>query len=76
MEEVLDTLRRFADPALQPRKSLAVLYFENLGSDSESEYFCSGITEDILTDLSKIKGLRVASRNAVIRYRGVPVDSA
>jgi serine/threonine protein kinase len=54
--------------------SLAVLYFENLSSDSESDYFCAGITEDILTDLSKIKGLRVASRNAVARYRGAPAD--
>ncbi len=54
--------------------SLAVLYFENLSSDSESDYFCAGITEDILTDLSKIKGLRVASRNAVARYRGGPAD--
>jgi len=54
--------------------SLAVLYFENLSSASESEYFCAGITEDILTDLSKIKGLRVASRNAVGRYRGAPAD--
>ena len=56
------------------RPSLAVLYFENLTSDQESEYFCAGITEDILTDLSKIKGLRVASRNAVQRYRGGPAD--
>src|SRR5262245_29471643 len=56
--------------------SLAVLYFENIASDPESEYFCAGITEDILTDLSKIKGLRVASRNAVARYRGAPVDIA
>ena len=54
--------------------SLAVLYFENLAQDPESEYFCAGITEDILTDLSKIKGLRVASRNAVSRYRGASVD--
>ncbi|TPW09057.1 MAG: Serine/threonine protein kinase, partial [bacterium] len=54
--------------------SLAVLYFENLSSDQESEYFCAGITEDILTDLSKIKGLKVASRNAVSRYRGQSVD--
>ncbi|HET9327465.1 MAG TPA: protein kinase [Candidatus Eisenbacteria bacterium] len=54
--------------------SLAVLYFENLASDKESEYFCAGITEDILTDLSKIKGLKVASRNAVARYRGASVD--
>ena len=56
--------------------SLAVLYFENLAADPESEYFCAGITEDILTDLSKIKGLRVASRNAVARYRGGPIDIA
>ncbi len=54
--------------------SLAVLYFEDLAADKESEYFCTGITEDILTDLSKIKGLRVASRNAVARYRGAPTD--
>ena len=58
--------------ALSP--SLAVLYFENLSSDPESEYFCAGITEDILTDLSKIKGMRVASRNAVARFRGTLVD--
>jgi serine/threonine protein kinase/Tfp pilus assembly protein PilF len=63
---------RAAAPAGQP--SLAVLYFENLAGDAENEYFCSGITEDILTDLSKIKGLRVASRNAVVRYRGAPTD--
>src|SRR5262245_10058850 len=62
--------RRAADA----RPSLAVLYFENLAGEAENEYFCAGITEDILTDLSKIKGLRVASRNAVVRYRGAAVD--
>jgi TolB-like protein len=70
--------QRMSSPAERPvaaeLPSLAVLYFENLSSDSESEYFCAGITEDILTDLSKIKGLRVASRNAVARYRGAPAD--
>ena len=59
-------------PSASP--SLAVLYFENLSSDPESEYFCAGITEDILTDLSKVKGMRVASRNAVARFRGTVVD--
>ena len=54
--------------------SVAVLYFENISSDKESEYFCAGITEDILTDLSKIKGMRVASRNAVARFRGAAAD--
>ena len=52
-----------AAPAGTP--SLAVLYFENLARDPDSEYFCAGITEDILTDLSKIKGLRV-----VVAQRG------
>ena len=53
--------------------SLAVLYFENLGNDPEGEYFCAGVTEDILTDLSRLTGMRVASRNAVARYRGTQV---
>jgi serine/threonine protein kinase/Flp pilus assembly protein TadD len=58
------------------RPSLAVLYFENLSLDPESGIFCAGITEDILTDLSKIKALKVASRNAVARYRDRTVDVA
>jgi len=56
------------------KPSLAVLYFENLSNDPESDYFCAGITEDIITDLSKIRKIRVASRNAVTRYRGQNVD--
>ena len=63
-----------AGSARQAAPSLAVLYFENLARDPESEYFCAGITEDILTDLSKVRGLRVASRNAVARYRGASPD--
>ncbi len=63
-----------SSPAIASAPSLAVLYFEDLSADRGSEYFCAGITEDILTDLSKIKGLRVASRNAVARYRGTTVE--
>ncbi len=62
--------------AVEAVPSVAVLYFENLSPDAESDYFCAGITEDILTDLSKLKGLRVASRNAVARYRGSAADIA
>src|SRR5262245_21951756 len=61
-------------PRASTTPSVAVLYFENLSADTESDYFCAGITEDILTDLSKLRGLRVASRNAVARYRGSAVD--
>ena len=62
------------NPGAAPPRSVAVLYFDNLSSDSESDYFCAGITEDLLTDLSKVKDLRVASRNAVGRYRGKGVE--
>ncbi len=56
------------------KKSVAVLYFENLSSDPESDYFSAGMTEDIITDLSKIENIRVASRNAVLPYKDKPVD--
>ncbi len=56
------------------RKAVAVLYFENLSPDPDSDYFAAGITEDIITDISKIENIRVASRNAVLPYKGKPVD--
>jgi serine/threonine protein kinase/Tfp pilus assembly protein PilF len=62
-----------SSPALP---SVAVLDFENLSSDSDLEYFCAGITEDIVTDLSRIRGLRVASRSAVRRLRGAGLESS
>ncbi|MFQ5817586.1 MAG: protein kinase, partial [Terriglobia bacterium] len=55
--------------ASQAEKSLAVLYFENLSGSEEDEYFRDGITEDIITELSNIEGLRVFSRSAVLAYR-------
>ena len=56
------------------RKSVAVLYFENLSQEADSDYFCAGMTEDIITDLSKIGNIRVASRNAVLPYKDKPID--
>ncbi len=50
-------------------KSLAVLYFENLGGEKEQEYFRDGITEDVITELTKIRGLRLFPRSAVLAYR-------
>ncbi len=49
--------------------SIAVLYFENLGGVKEDEYFRDGITEDIITELSKIKGLKIFPRPTVLGYR-------
>jgi serine/threonine protein kinase/tetratricopeptide (TPR) repeat protein len=56
-----------------PEKSVAVLYFENLGSSKDDEYFRDGMTEDIITELSKIKELQVFPRAAVLAYRDKPV---
>jgi len=55
-----------------PEKSVAVLFFENLGGSKDDEYFCDGMTEDIITELSKIKELQVFPRAAVLAYRDKP----
>lgn len=72
--ELLTDLRRASRVAVQ-EKSVAVLYFENLSGQKEDEYFRDGITEDITTDLSKIKELRVFSRSAVLAFRDKAVTS-
>jgi adenylate cyclase len=54
------------------RPSIAVLPFNNISGDPEQEYFSDGITEDIITDLSKISGLFVVARNTVFTYKGKP----
>src|SRR5438876_3056491 len=57
-------------------KSVAVLYFENLSRAQEDEYFRDGITEDIITELSKIRGLNIFSRPTVLTYRDKQVTPA
>ena len=49
-------------PAKAAEKSIAVLYFENLSGVKEDEYLRDGVTEDIITELSKIKGLKILFR--------------
>jgi serine/threonine protein kinase/Flp pilus assembly protein TadD len=58
-----------------PERSIAVLYFENMNSETESDYFCAGMTEDIITDLSKIKELKVVSRTDVLPFRKKEVNT-
>lgn len=59
-----------ADPLAQPVvKGIAVLPFANLSADPEQAFFADGITEDILTRLAGIRGLRVISRTSVMRYK-------
>ena len=58
---------------LPDKPSIAVLPFANISSDPEQEYFSDGITEDLITDLSKLSGLFVISRNSVFLYKGKAV---
>jgi len=67
-----------ADPAkmafsLPDKPSVAVLPFDNLSVDKEQEYFADGVTEDIITDLSKVSGLFVVARDSTFSYKGQPV---
>ena len=60
-------------PEKAAEKSVAVLYFENLSGAKEDEYFRDGMTEDVITELSKVKTLKVFSRPTVLTYRDKPV---
>jgi serine/threonine protein kinase/Flp pilus assembly protein TadD len=66
---------RPATPARPTEKSVAVLYFENLSGVKEDEYFRDGITEDIITELSKIKTLKVFPRPTILPFRDKPVTA-
>jgi adenylate cyclase len=66
-----------ADGGAQEEKpSIAVLPFINMSGDPEQEYFSDGITEDIITDLSKVSGLSVVARNTAFTYKGKSVEVA
>jgi adenylate cyclase len=68
-------------PAPQARRASAawklgicVLPFANMSADAEQEYFSDGISEDIITDLSKVSALSVISRNSAFQYKGKHID--
>ena len=63
-----------AEPAMLDNPSIAVLAFNNMSGDPEQEYFSDGISEDIITDLSKLSELHVIARNSTFTYKGKPVD--
>jgi TolB-like protein/class 3 adenylate cyclase len=58
---------------LPDKPSIAVLPFNNLSDDASQEYFADGMTEDLITDLSKISGLFVIARNSSFSYKGQKV---
>ena len=61
-------------PPARPEASIAILPFINMSGDPEQEYFSDGITEDLITDLSKISGLFVPARNSTFAYKGAAVN--
>ena len=80
LKEDLQDLKREIElgraPSAAPReKSVAVLYFENQSHGQEDEYFRDGMTEDIITELSNIRGLRVFPRSTVFAYRNKTVSA-
>jgi serine/threonine protein kinase/Tfp pilus assembly protein PilF len=62
-------------PAAAARKSVAVLYFENQGGGKEDEYFRDGMTEDIITELSKITQLQIFPRSEMLAFRDRPANA-
>jgi len=64
-----------AAPAAPPRLSIVVLPFINLSDDREQQYFANGITEDLTTDLSRLVGYSIISRNTAFTYRNRPSDT-
>ncbi|MFP6731593.1 MAG: adenylate/guanylate cyclase domain-containing protein [Alphaproteobacteria bacterium] len=61
---------------LPDKPSIAVLPFANMSGNPEQEYFTNGITDDLITDLSKVSGLFVVARNSVFVYKGMSVNIA
>lgn len=63
-----------AQLTLPDKPSIAVLPFTNIGGDPEQEYFADGIVEEMITELSRMRGLFVIARNSSFIYKGRPVD--
>jgi len=67
---------RLSESATAPQKSIAVLPFVDLSQAHDQEYFCDGISEEILDALAQIKGLRVVARTSSFSFKGKNTDVA
>ena len=70
--EAARSSKKAAEP--QRRQSVCVLPFINMSGEPEQEYFSDGITEDIITDLSKVSALSIVARNTAFAFKGQSVD--
>ncbi len=75
-EETAYTVDTIEPLPLPDKPSIAVLPFDNLSGDPEQDYFSDGITEDIITELSRFRSLFVIARNSSFVFRGPSVDVA
>ncbi len=74
MAEALRSTRSMLDTANLPPPSIAVLPFTDMSPGKDQDYFCEGMAEEILGALSKIRGVRVASRSSAFRFKGQAED--
>lgn len=74
IEPSAPTQQKESTPNRAEKPSIAVLPFDNMSRDPEQEYFSDGITEDIITALSRVSGLLVVARNSTMVYKGKSVD--
>lgn len=61
-------------PPMSRQPSIAVMPFANLTADTDQEYFCDGMADELISALSRIKGLSVASRTSAFQFKGQPLD--
>jgi TolB-like protein len=69
-----DTVAAEEHLPLPDKPSIVVLPFDNMSADPEQDYFADGITEDIITELSRFRGLFVIARNTAFTYKGEKID--
>ncbi len=70
----VDTVSMSREAGLLDKPSIAVLPFTNLSDDLKQEYFSDGITDDLITELSKVSGLFIIARNSSFAYKGKSTD--